>query len=163
MINSCVNGVLASDHKLPQCTPCRSLHASRVQPVGRSRPLTFRKGIMNDTPANLGRVLGNLKRLMREGDTLLDDPNSDELSHALWGDRVTKYISKKMPYVQILRVDELVPIVVPDLMDQNRPIKSQIESARIRLNSMRQLSKKYLAILASAIERLELHIELNGK
>jgi len=35
------NGVLATAHKLPLCTPFRTLHTYPVQPVGRSRPLTF--------------------------------------------------------------------------------------------------------------------------
>jgi len=35
------NGVLATAHKLPLCTPSRTLHTYPVQPVGRSRPLTF--------------------------------------------------------------------------------------------------------------------------
>jgi hypothetical protein len=33
--------VLATAHKLPLCTPSRTLHTYPVQPVGRSRPLTF--------------------------------------------------------------------------------------------------------------------------
>lgn len=116
---------------------------------------------MKDTPANPRRVLSHLKRLMREGDIILHEHPHDELSHALWDNRVTKYIQCKMPDVQILQVDELVPTVMPDLMDRNRHVSSPKDSARIRAKSSRDLMKKYLTILASAIERLELQIEHN--
>ena len=33
--------MLATAHKLPLCTPSRTLHTYPVQPVGRSRPLTL--------------------------------------------------------------------------------------------------------------------------
>ena len=116
---------------------------------------------MKKPTANPRRVLGHLKRLMRAGDIMLHDRPLDELSHALWCDRVTKYIRLKMPDAQILRVDELLPIAVPDLMDRNRPRSNPIDAALARANSSRDLTKIYMTILASVIERLELQIENN--
>lgn len=42
---------------------------------------------------NPRRILGHLKRLMREGDEMLHDQPLDEVAHAKWCDRTEKYMT----------------------------------------------------------------------
>ena len=114
---------------------------------------------MRKTQDNPRRTLGHLKRLMREGEDLLLSRPLDEFAHALWYDRAEKYLNRKMPELKIPPPDQLVSIEMPDLLASGHQRSHPIDAAFARASTGGELVGKLMAILASAIERLELKLE----
>ena len=109
------------------------------------------------------RTLAHLRRLTREATELLQSRPLDELAHARWIERTLNYVHRKMPGVKILPLDQLVPVTMPDLLRPGFRLPHPLDAAMRRSNHGQQLIRKLRAILASAMERLELELETDGK
>jgi len=118
---------------------------------------------MTDSRDNPKRTLSHLKRLSREGRALLNDRPHDELAHAKWFDRARRYLERKMPGVRMLPPDQLISVKMPNLMDPTYRRPHPLDAARSRSEQGCKLTLKMLGIVASATERLELQLELEGR
>jgi len=105
------------------------------------------------------RILASLRRLRRDGETLLRERPLDEIAHAKWIERAQRYLQKRMPDVHVAPPDELVPVQMPALLDPAYRRPHPTDAAFARANSGRELAEKHFAIIASAEERLELKVE----
>ncbi|MBT3194481.1 MAG: hypothetical protein HN341_18190 [Verrucomicrobia bacterium] len=114
---------------------------------------------MTESRDNPRCTLSHLKRLTREGSALLHDRPLDELAHAKWLDRAEKYLERKMPDVQVLPPDQLISIKMPNLLSPNYSKPHPLDAAMSRSEQGQRLIQKFQAIIASAIERLELTLE----
>jgi hypothetical protein len=114
---------------------------------------------MTESRDNPKRTLSHLKRLTRDGQALLHDRPLDEWAHAKWVDRAKRYLERKMPDVQVLPLDQLISIKMPDLLSPNYRKPHPLDAAMSRCEQGQKLIQKFLAIIASAIERLELTLE----
>lgn len=65
---------------------------------------------MSESQDNPKRTLSHLRRLTRDGQTLLHDRPLDEWAHAKWLYRAERYLERKMPEVQVLPPDQLISI-----------------------------------------------------
>jgi hypothetical protein len=108
---------------------------------------------------NPKRTLSHLKRLTREGMALLDECPLDEWAHAKWLDRAERYLECKMPDVQVLPPDQLISIKIPNLLNPDYAKPHPFDAAISRSEQGQKLIQKYLTIIASAIERIELKLE----
>lgn len=118
---------------------------------------------MNESQDNPRRTLGHLRRLRRDGKDLINTRPLDEIAHAMWCDRMKKYLQRKMPDVRIPPPHELVPVNMPNLLAPDYHPSHPIDAAFRRATSGGQLVQAYLTILASAIERFELEWDTDGK
>jgi len=109
---------------------------------------------------NPKRTLSHLKRLTREGQTLLREWPLDELARARWFDRARRYLNRKMPDVQVLPPDQLIDVRMPNFLSPTYRQPHPLDAAMSRNRQGHKLSQKMLSIIASAIERLELRLEL---
>ena len=114
---------------------------------------------MTESRGNPKQTLRHLKRLAREGRALLRDWPLDELAHAKWLDRAKRYIERTMPDVQVLPPDQLISIKMPDLLSPTYKQPHPMDAALRRSEQGQKLVQMFLAIIASAIERLELTLE----
>ncbi len=105
------------------------------------------------------RTLGHLKRLSRDGRTLLHERPLDELAHAKWLDRAKRYLDRKMPEVQVLPPDQLIPVRMPNFLSPSYKQPHPLDAAMSRFEQRQKLIQKMLGIIASAIEMLELRME----
>ncbi len=105
------------------------------------------------------RILSSIHRLRRDGETLLRERPLDEIAHAKWTDRADKYLRKRMPNVHIAPPYELEPVTIPNFLDPSYRPSHPMDSALARTEAGKRLAQKYLSILASAQERLELKLE----
>jgi len=94
---------------------------------------------------------------------MLHDRPLDELTHAKWFDRARRYLARKMPDVQILPPDQLISVTMPDLLSPTYKRPHPLDAAMSRSEQGQKLIRKMLAIIASAIERLELRLESEGQ
>ena len=114
---------------------------------------------MTDSTDNPRRTLSHLKRLTREGQALLHDGPLDELGHAKWFDRARRYLERKIPEVQILPVDQLISVKMPNFLSPTYKRPHPLDAAMSRSEQGQKLILKMLAIIASATERMELRLE----
>ena len=105
------------------------------------------------------RVLSSIRRLRRDGEVLLRERPLDEMAHAKWIDRADRYLRKRVSDARILPSDQLVPVKMPNLLAPDFRKPHPFDAAAARAESGRRLAEKYLAICASAEERLELQLE----
>jgi hypothetical protein len=117
---------------------------------------------MKRQPDSRRRTLAHLKRLMCDGRDLAHERPLDEIAHATWMDRAEKYMERKLPDVRIPPPYELIHVEMPDLLSPDYRPSHPLDAAMARAESGRQLMGKMQAILASAIERLELELESDG-
>ena len=68
-----------------------------------------------------------------------------------------------MPGVRMLPPDQLISVKMPNLMDPTYRRPHPLDAARSRSEQGCKLTLKMLGIVASATERLELQIELEGR
>ena len=118
---------------------------------------------MTESRDNPKRTLSHLKRLTREGRALLEERPLDELARAKWSDRARRYLNRKMPGVQVLPPSQLIDARMPNFLSPTYRPPHPLDAAISRNRQGRKLSQKMLSILASAIERLELRLELEGQ
>jgi len=83
----------------------------------------------------------------------------DEIAHAKWIDRAERYLRKRVPNIQILPRYQLEGVEMPNLLSPDYKKPHPVDAAFARAESGRKLARKYLAICASAQERLELKLE----
>ena len=114
---------------------------------------------MTESQDNPKRTLSHLRRLTRDGQALLHDRPLDEWAHAKWLDRAERYLERKMPEVQVLPPDQLISIKMPNLLSPDYRKPHPLDAAMSRSEQGQKLIQKFLTIIASAIERLELTLE----
>ena len=106
------------------------------------------------------RILSSIRRLRRDGELLLRERPLDEIAHAKWIDRADRYLRKRVPETHIAPLNQLAPVQMPNLLSPNYRKPHPADSALARADSGRRLAEKYLAICASAQERLELKLDM---
>ncbi len=114
---------------------------------------------MTESRDNPKRTLGHLKRLSRDGRTLLHERPLDELGNAKWFDRAKRYLERKMPEVKILPPDQLISVRMPNFLGPSYKRPHPLDAAMSRCEQGQKLIQQMLGIIASAIKRLELRME----
>ncbi|MBT3382053.1 MAG: hypothetical protein HN742_19720 [Lentisphaerae bacterium] len=114
---------------------------------------------MTQSADNPRRTLSHLKRLMREGDELVEQRPLDELAHAKWLDRARKYLERKIPEMEIPPPWELSRTPFPDLLSRDYRPPHPIDAALARAESGRDLMGQMMVFIAHAAERLEAELE----
>lgn len=117
---------------------------------------------MSETRDNPKRTLSHLKRLTRDGLSLVEQRPLDEMAHAYWLERAERYLKRKMPEVHVPTASELIPTRMPNLLSAAYKPPHPLDAAMSRSQKGQRLIQKMLGIIASAIERLELRIETEG-
>jgi len=116
---------------------------------------------MTQSTGNPRRTLGHLKRLMREGDDLVEQTPLDEIAHAKWMDRAQRYLERKIPGMEIPPLWKLHPTPLPDLLDPDLRTPDPIDATLTRAERGRDLVGQLMVFLAHAIENLEADLEAN--
>ena len=116
---------------------------------------------MRTSVDNPRRTLGHLKRLMREGDELLEQRPLDEIAHAKWLDRARKYLERKIPGLEIPPPWELTGKIPVNPFSPDFKHTSPLEGTLARAESGRNLMGHMMVFIAHGIERIEAQLEVD--